>query len=75
MNGLPLPKSSEVFPDNPEYECPKSEKDVVIALPYCLYKESFSPLIKDYNSVNIRCIHRIFSVNNLSNHRIKLSFA
>lgn len=47
MNGLPLPKSSEDFPDNPEYECPKSEKDVVIALPYCLYKESFSPLIKD----------------------------
>ena len=49
MNGLPLPKSSEDFPDNPEYECPKSEKDVVIALPYCLYKESFSPLIKDCN--------------------------
>jgi len=23
MNGLPLPKSSEDFPDNPEYECPK----------------------------------------------------
>ena len=47
MNGLPLPKSSADFPDNPEYEYPKSEKDVVIALPYCLYKESFSPLIKD----------------------------
>ena len=50
MNGLPLPKSSEDFPDNPEYECPKSEKDVVIALPYCLYKESFSPLIKDFGT-------------------------
>lgn len=47
MNGLPLPKSSADFPDNPEYEYPKSEKDVVIALPYCLYKESFSPLIRD----------------------------
>ena len=61
MNGLPLPKSSEDFPDNPEYECPKSEKDVVIALPYCLYKESFSPLIKDFvtamSAISLKMLH------------------
>ncbi len=73
MNGLPLPKSSADFPDNPEYERPKSEKDVVIALPYCLYKESFSPLIKDrftemsaiieehYKQIDKRCV-RIFEL-------------
>lgn len=44
---MPLPKSSADFPDSPEYECPKSAKEVVMALPYCLYNESFSPLIKD----------------------------
>lgn len=48
---MPLPKSSADFPDSPEYECPKSAKEVVMALPYCLYNESFSPLIKDYASV------------------------
>ena len=61
MNGLPLPKSSEDFPDNPEYECPKSEKDVVIALPYCLYKESFSPLIKDFVTAMSAIRKRIFT--------------
>ena len=61
MNGLPLPKSSEDFPDNPEYECPKSEKDVVIALPYCLYKKSFSPLIKDFRTAMSAIIHRCYS--------------
>lgn len=64
MNGLPLPKSSEVFPDNPEYECPKSEKDVVIALPYCLYKESFSPLIKDKLCDRCAIAERVFRVAN-----------
>lgn len=61
MNGLPLPKSSADFPDNPEYEYPKSEKDVVIALPYCLYKESFSPLIKDrfteMSAISLKLLH------------------
>lgn len=61
MNGLPLPKSSADFPDNPEYEYPKSEKDVVIALPYCLYKESFSPLIKDFISLLSAIIENTFS--------------
>ena len=61
MNGLPLPKSSEDFPDNPEYECPKSEKDVVIALPYCLYKESFSPLIKDFGTAMSAFYQELFS--------------
>lgn len=61
MNDLPLPKSSEDFPDNPEYECPKSEKDVVIALPYCLYKESFSPLIKDFVTAMSAIRKRIFT--------------
>jgi len=48
MNGLPAPKSSADFPDNPEYDCPNSANDVVIPLLYCLYNESFNPLIKDY---------------------------
>lgn len=61
MNGWPLPKSSEDFPDNPEYECPKSEKDVVIALPYCLYKESFSPLIKDFGTAMSAIYQELFS--------------
>lgn len=47
MNGLPVPKSSADFPDNPEYEYPNSAKEVLMQLPYFLYKESFSPLIKD----------------------------
>ncbi len=67
MNGLPLPKSSADFPDNPEYERPKSEKDVVIALPYCLYKESFSPLIKDrfteMSAITNLLFHSIIEVN------------
>ena len=47
MNGLPVPKSSADFPNNPEYENPNSANEVLIPSPYFLYKESFSPLIKD----------------------------
>ena len=46
MNGLPVPKSSADFPDNPEYEYPNFAKVVLMLSPYRLYKESFSPLIK-----------------------------
>lgn len=45
MNGLPVPKSSADFPDNPEYEYPNFAKVVLMLSPYRLYKESFSPLI------------------------------
>ena len=52
MNGLPVPKSSADFPDNPEYEYPNSAKEVFISSPYLSYKESFSPLIKDSSFSN-----------------------
>lgn len=59
---MPLPKSSADFPDSPEYECPKSAKEVVMALPYCLYNESFSPLIKDCAVYRSAIRKRVFSL-------------
>ena len=57
---MPLPKSSADFPDSPEYECPKSAKEVVMALPYCLYNASFSPLIKDCTVCRSAIIEKVF---------------
>mgnify|MGYP002545307904 CR=1 FL=1 len=48
MKGLPEPKSCADFPDNPEYEVPRFAKEVNTSPPYLAYKESFSPLIKDF---------------------------
>lgn len=48
MKGLPEPKSCADFPDKPEYEVPRFAKEVLTSLPYWAYKESFSPLIKDF---------------------------
>lgn len=53
MKGFPLPKSEAVFPDNPEYETPKSAKEVSISFPCFWYKWLFSPLIRD--SLCFRC--------------------
>ena len=48
MKGLPDPKSCADFPDSPEYEVPSSANEVKTLPPYWAYKESFSPLIKDF---------------------------
>ena len=48
MYGFPEPKSCADLPDKPEYERPRLEKEVNTSSPYWAYKESFSPLIRDF---------------------------
>lgn len=61
MNGLPVPKSSADFPDNPEYEYPNSANEVIILSAYCLYRESLSPLIKV--CISLYYLHYQFKVS------------
>lgn len=64
MKGFPLPKSAAVFPDNPEYETPKSAKEVSISFPCCWHRWLFSPLIKDGLCDRCAIAERLFKVTN-----------
>ena len=70
MNGLPVPKSPADFPDNPEYEYPNSAKEVLISSPYLTYKESFSPLIKDWETEMSAIIERAYCDRSYHPYRI-----
>ena len=64
MKGLPEPKSCVDLPDNPEYEVPRFAKEVLTSLPYRAYKESFSPLIKDFVACRSAIID--YAINSLN---------
>lgn len=73
MYGFPEPKSCADLPDKPEYERPRLEKEVKTSSPYWSYKESFSPLIKDFEVCRSAISKHLFSRKDLLETTIRLA--